>query len=101
MPDGRFGMSPRQLPGLIGGEFRGAARREEQDDIKAVLGGVALHVFEVVDHLVTDTESMGGGADARQPRFLTRGQETVQALIGTATVVLGVVTMVGTAAALP
>ena len=75
MPDGRFEMSPRQLPGLVGGEFRRATRGEEQDDIQAVLGGVALHVFEVVDHLVTDTESMGGGADARQPRFLTRGQE--------------------------
>jgi ABC-type nickel/cobalt efflux system permease component RcnA len=34
-------------------------------------------------------------------RFLTRGQQAVQALIGTATVVLGVVTMVNTAAALP
>lgn len=34
-------------------------------------------------------------------KFLTRGQQAVQALIGTATIVLGVVTMVNTAAALP
>ena len=40
-----------------------------------MLGGVALHVLEVIDHLVADAESMGGGADARQPLFLTRGQE--------------------------
>ncbi len=75
MLDGCFKMSARQLPGLVGGEFGRAARRTQQDDVEAMLGGVARHDLEVVDHLVTDTESVGGGADARQPLFLTRGQE--------------------------